>query len=337
MKPLTILAIAFLLQLSLPATTLVAQELPSTQSSQSAVRVSSNLVLVPVIALSPKTGLPDKTLQRDDFHVFDNGHPVSIASFDSGGHTRPLALWFVVQCSMESDQDPKGSGFFRGQISLFKPALKYVEKEDAVAVAHWCDNGDSKLDLLPTTNVEAAATTLEQVLLPSFEAVDHERTGELALQKTMQLIIDATRSLTPEPVPVLVFLYGDHSGMPRSEADHFIDQLLETSAIAFGLRDRRSPQVGWLESRLWGEQAAVAHYIAAETGGQYLTEAPESYARGLEEILQQLHFRYELGFTPQTLDGRRHHITVKLSDAAKSRYKGLRLRFRMDYVPARHS
>jgi hypothetical protein len=45
--------------------------------------------------------------------------------------------------------------------SLFKPALKGVDKQDTVAVAHWCDNGDSRLDLLPTNNVEEAATTLE--------------------------------------------------------------------------------------------------------------------------------------------------------------------------------
>jgi hypothetical protein len=70
----------------------------------------------------------------------------------------------------------------------------------------------------------------------------------------------------PEPVPVVIFLYGDYSGMPKSEADHFIDELLETSAIAFGLRDQRSPRIRWL----WGEQSAVANYIASETEGRVL-------------------------------------------------------------------
>ena len=35
------------------------------------------------------------------------------------------------------------------QISLFKPALKYAERQDTVAVADGCENGDAELDLYP--------------------------------------------------------------------------------------------------------------------------------------------------------------------------------------------
>jgi hypothetical protein len=313
----------------------VAQEVPSvthsSQSPETTFHSASNLVLIPVIAL--KNGLPDKTLKRDDFQVFDNGHPVSIKTFDSGAHfsTRPLALWFVVQCNMQG-WETKGSGLFAGQINLFKPALKDLDKQDTVAVADWCDNGQTKLDLLPTSNVEEVTTALEQVLAPMPSPNDHARTGELALQKTLQLIIDATRSLVPEPVPVVIFLYGDYSGMPRSEADHFIDELLETSAVAYGLKDRRSPRI-WL----LGEQGAVANYMATETGGEYLRVTPETYAAGLGEILQQLHCRYELGFKPETLDGKRHKLNVRLADAVKNQHKGVRLRYRLAYVPIRRN
>ena len=304
----------------------VAQEVPSV-TPETTFHSSSNLVLVPVIAL--KNGLPDKTLKRDDLQVFDNGHLVSIKTFDSGAQfsTRPLALWFVVQCKMQG-WEKQGSGLFRGQIHLFKPAVTDLDKQDAVAVAHWCDDGQSKLDLLPTSNVEEATTTLEQVLASIPSPNEHDRTGELALQKTLQLIIDATRSLAPEPVPVVIFRYGDYSGMPRSEADHFIDELLETSAVAYGLKDRRSPRT-WL----LGEQGEVANYIATETGGEYLRVTPDTCATGLREILRQLHGRYELGFKPETLDGKRHKLTVKLADAAKNQHKGVRLRYRLAYVP----
>jgi hypothetical protein len=290
---------------------------------------SSNLVLVDVIALNAKSGLPDKTLTRDDFKIFDNGHPVSIKTFDSGAKftTRPIALWFVVLCNMQG-YEAKGSGLFRGQIGLLKPPLKDLEKQDTVAVAHWCDDGQSKLDLLPTKNVDEAASTLEQVLAPVPDTDDHDRTGELALQKTLQLIVDATRSTEPEPLPVVIFLYGDYSGMDKSEANHFIDELLETSAVAYGLRDRRSPRI-WLI----GEQGAVANYIATQTGGQYLRVTAKNYVKGLEEILQQLHCRYELGFKPEALDGKRHKLRVELADAGKSQHKGVRLRSRAAYVP----
>jgi hypothetical protein len=330
MKPPPILLLLLSLQVSFFTLPAVAQKgAPVSHSPEITLHSSSNLILVDVMALNAKIGLPDKTLTRDDFRLFDNGQPVSIKTFDSGAEftTRPLALWFVVQCNMRG-YEAKGSGLFAGQISLLKPALKDLEKQDTVAVAHWCDDGQSKLDLLPTSDIDEAATTLEQVLGPMPDTKDHDRKGELALQKTLQLIIDATHSLVPEPLPVVIFLYGDYSGMDRSEADHFIDELLETSAVAYGLRDRRSPRI-WLI----GEQGAVANYIATQTGGQYLRVTPKTYAKGLEEILQQLHCRYELGFKPEALDGERHKLRVELAAAAKNRHKEVRLRSRAAYVP----
>jgi hypothetical protein len=63
-----------------------------------------------------------------------------------------------------------------------------------------------------------------------------------------------------------------------------------------------------------------------------LSVTPETYASGLEEILLQLHGRYELGFKPETLDGRRHKLSVKLVDGVKD-HKRVRLRYRAAYVP----
>ena len=334
MKPAAFPALALIwIQPSLFALSGAAQGVPSVpHSPEITLHSSSNLVLVDVIALNAKNGLPDKTLKRDDFQIFDNGHPVSIEMFDSGAQTRPLALWFVVLCNMQG-YETQGSGLFRGRISLFEPALKNLDKYDTVAVAHWCDDGQSQLDLLPTSHVEGAAVSLEQALSPMRDTKDHERTGELALQKTLQLIVDATRSSEPEPLPVVIFLYGDYSGMPRSEADHFIEELLGTSAIVYGLKDSRSAKM-WFP--LLGEQKEIAHYMATQTGGQYFEVTPETYAAGLKEILRQLHFRYELGFQPETLDGRRHKLRVELAQAAKNQHKGVRLRYRAAYVPIRH-
>jgi len=298
------------------------------QQSPVTIRTSSNLVLVDVVAL--KNGLPEKTLTRKDFQLFDNGSTVPIKTFDAGAQatTRPLAIWLVVQCRMPN-WESQGSGFFAGQFNRFLPALEHLETSDSVGVAHWCDNGDAQLDLRPTANTEEATAAAERVLSVSPNPGNHDRTGELALQKTLQLIVDATRSSKPEPLPVIIFLYGDWSGMPRSEADHFIGELLETSAVAFGLRDQRSPHIWWLP----GEQRQVAHYVASQTGGEYLDVTPASYGAGLEQILQQLHFRYELGFQPSVLDGRRHKLSVKFADSAKNRYKSVRLRYRAAYVP----
>ena len=307
-----------------------AQDAPVTQSPEITFHSLSNLVTVDVIARNGKNGLPDKTLTKGDFQVFDNDQAVAVKTFDSGAQfkTRPLALWFVVLCNMQG-YEAKGSGLFSGQISLFEPALKDIERQDTVAVAHWCDDGRSNIDLLPTRIIEDVSKALEYALAPGPDTKTHDRAGELALQSTLQHIVDTTRSSKPEPLPVLIFLYGDYSSMDRSEANHFIDELLETSAIAFGVRDHRSPHILFAP----GEQREIAHYIATQTGGQYLDASPDKYASALAEILQQLHFRYELGFKPEVLDGKRHKLRVQLADAVKNQHKDVRLRYRLAYVP----
>ena len=67
--------------------------------------------------------------------------------------------------------------------------------------------------------------------------------------------------------------------------------------------------------------------------GCYLTACPSLSCPLWREILRQLHGRYELGFKPETLDGKCHKLTVKLADAAKNQHKGVRLRYRLAYVP----
>jgi hypothetical protein len=308
----------------------LAQIVPSSGDSTTPVlHISSDLVLVDVEAINAADDNAIDTLKRDDFQIFDNGQPVSIKTFDRGVATRPLALWFVAQCNMRG-WEAQGSGFFAGQINRFQPALRTLENRDSVAVAHWCDDGQSHVDLQPTTNIEQAMASLEQVLEPEPDRPSHGRSGELALQKTLQLIVDATRSMPSEQVPVIVSLYGDYSAMPKAEANQFIGELLATSAIAFGLRDSRSPH--YPSFLAMGEQGSIANYIAKQTGGEYFSVTPETYASGLREILQQLHARYELGFVPRTLNGKRHSLQIKLTHHAGIPSKSVRLRYRGAYV-----
>jgi len=48
-----------------------------------------------------------------------------------------------------------------------------------------------------------------------------------------------------------------------------------------------------------------------------------------------LHFRYELGFIPPAIDGKRHQLRVELIKEAQEKYKGIRLRFRPEYIPVK--
>jgi hypothetical protein len=300
----------------------------------------TQLVLIDVLAQDPKTGLPLNTLKREDFVASDNQQEVPIATFDAGAHfsVRPIALWFVVICN-ERGRGEGGefaSGWFSGKEVLFRPALNDLDKNDRAGVAHWCDNGDAQLDLRPTQDHDAIVTQLTKTLQPmDYDAPPSGQTrgGELTLQRLVRMILDDTRETEPQPLPVLLFLHTDKTGMPIKEVDALADDLLETSGFAFGMKDADALDSyrGILSN---GEQGGVLHYIAAATGGQYFSIHPDMYSIVLQSILLQLHFRYQLGFKPPAIDGKRHSLTVKFTGSAKHTYKSVRLRYRPEYIPS---
>src|SRR6266498_3374126 len=138
------------------------------QNSAPVFHAGTSLVLVDVIAQDPKTLLPLIKLEKEDFHVRDNGKEVPISTFDSGSHynTRPIALWFVVICNEKNNglNGQEASGLFLHKEMLFRPALDHLDKNDRVGVAHWCDNGDARLDLPLTESRDAAISALAEQL-----------------------------------------------------------------------------------------------------------------------------------------------------------------------------
>lgn len=297
----------------------------------------SQLVLVDVLAHDLKTGLPVKDLKRAAFRVFDDKREVPIATFDSGAHgsIRPLALWFIVICNEggKGDRGGDASGWFSGREALFRPALDHLDPQDRAGVAHWCDNSEASLDLPPAADPDAVIATLTETLKPiAFEHhASDDRPGELTLQRLVRMILDDAHKSTPAPLPVLLFLHTDITGMPRPEADALVDEVLETSGFAFGIKDAAAP--GFPRGHLFGEQNSVLHYFASQTGGEYYSVPPEEYAKTVENILAQLHTRYELGFKPRRIDGKRHKLKVEFDGTAQVLSKSTRLRYRPEYIP----
>ena len=82
-----------------------------------------------------------------------------------------------------------------------------------------------------------------------------------------------------------------------------------------------------------GERQIPPHAWRIITGGEYFSVPPSEYEKSLDTILMQLHFRYELGFIPPAIDGKRHEPRVELTKAATAEHKGLRLRHRPEYIP----
>ena len=284
-----------------------------------------------MISQDPKNGLPVEDFQRSDFRVFDNRNEAPIATFDSGAHldTRPIAVWLTVICNEQNKEG--GSARYAGKESLFRPALDHLEKSDTVGVAHWCDNGETELDLLPISDrdlpIHVLADTIKPISFVAGPAADP--LGEITFRKMVRLIIQDAHQRNPQPLPVIVFLDGDHTGQPKEDLNELLDDFLETSGIVFGIKDSEYPLV----LPLLGEQAQILHYMARHTGGQFFKVPPAEYSGALESILTQLHFRYQLGFVPPAIDGQRHQLKVELTSAARARHKGVRLRYRPEYIP----
>jgi hypothetical protein len=294
------------------------------------IRAQSSLVLVDVIGQDAKTGLPVRDFRKEDFHIFDDGREVPIATFDTGADTKPVIVWLTVICNEQGI--PAGSERFAGNEALFRAALGHLEKGDRVGVAHWCDNGETRLDLAPTQDSENSIRVLAEVLRPiSFEggSTQSDAVGEETFRKMIRLMIQDAHRRNPQPLPVIVFLHGDHTGQPLGELNELVNDFLETSGIVFGIKDERDHRT----MPLIGEQAQILHYMATHTGGEYFSTDPAGYGAALQAILEQLHARCEIGFIPPAIDGRRHALKVELSKEARAKHKGVRLRFRAEYIP----
>src|SRR5262249_10239559 len=154
------------------------------------------------------------------------------------------------------------SGWFSGREHLFHPALNDLDKNDRAAVAHWCDNGEAKIDLAPTQDHDAVISRLTEVLKPiDYEAppAGYTREGELTLQRLIRIILNETHEENPRRLPVLVFLHSDRTGMPQKEVDGLVDDLLETSGFVFGIKDADARD--YARGRLGnGEQGSILHY-----------------------------------------------------------------------------
>ena len=156
------------------------------------------------------------------------------------------------------------------------------------------------------------------------------------MQRMIRFVIEDAHQRNPQPLPVLFYLYSDYTGMLKPEFNRLMDELLETSGMVFGLKDadvRDFIAVAPAAAGNSGHVLSAIHYMAFATGGEYFSVHPKLYAAALESVLLQLHFRYELGFKPPVIDGKRHELKVEFWDSAKKQYKNVQLRYRPEYIP----
>jgi hypothetical protein len=279
----------------------------------------------------------EKNLSQADFQIIEGRNTIPISSFAGGsaGAVRPLLIWFVVQCAEERSVS-SGSGFMRDKTDLFTPILQKLPGADSAAVAHWCDDGTFGVDLAPTIDRAAPAKALHAVLSAS-AAKTSNTPGENALHDLLERITYVSLSTQPQPMPVLVFLYGDQSGMYQHKLEDTVQQVLRGSGIVYELDNgaiRKPVRLTTDPSPFPNSKSQVVHYLAEQTGGQVYSTWTNKYGENLDRLVGDLHHRYEMGFVPPTLDGRRHEINIKLTDEARHKLKSAELHCAPAYLAA---
>jgi hypothetical protein len=320
--------------LLLAATILIGQPARCQQQSPSAQATAS---VINVVATDKHTRAPVDGLTQGDFEVFDDRVLVNVSSFvhSPSANLRPLSLWLVLQCPEEHpyfDFVSAGSGFLRGKVEALTAALQQLPVQETVGVAHWCDDGKSWIDLLPTTDRIAPTQSLNAVLNSPAVPIGTSL-GEDALHDMVLRVRDASRLAGPGALPIVIFFYGDHSGMHHDEVNDLLDRPLGPLPMVYGInngviRVQKTPITDQYT------QMYVVHFLGDQTGGQVLSNVHGDYAKELQQIVGELHGRYEIGFVPRNANGKRHELKVRFSEEARNKYKSVELRVAPQFLAA---
>jgi hypothetical protein len=63
------------------------------------------------------------------------------------------------------------------------------------------------------------------------------RAEQLALQAMIHRVDQLALDNNPRPLPVLIYLHGDHTGTCTAAAESLVEDLLSTSVIVYGISD----------------------------------------------------------------------------------------------------
>lgn len=311
-----LLRFAVLVCIGFVARYLAAQD--ATSGNVPTLHVTTNLALLDVYSMDV-TGLSSAKAENFELKVDGRVTPVRTFAHGSMDTARPIQLWLLFQCPMPTWQS-QGSSFFAGKASLLKETLDALPSETTVGVAHWCDDGVSRVDARPTTDINRVLESIETALRPVSRNLT-SREGELALQATLKLIDYYARSSSPANVPIVVAIHSDVTAAPKREVDQLIGDVVSSSVTAFlisndantDLQMPTGPDINEVckdDVEIW----QVLHLVANTSGGTVFTVDHDEYADVLRKILGSVKNRVQLGFTPPTLDDKWHSVDVRWCD-----------------------
>jgi VWFA-related protein len=293
------------------------------------IHVSVDLVNVGVVVTDTK-GHFVENLQRDDFHVFDNGSEQPISSFASVEEPAQVALLI--------EAGPAVYLLEGGHLRAANSLLKGLSAGDRVAVAKYDATPQGVLDF--TTNKETVAASLEQLRF-------NLGFGALNLSSSLSTVLDWLAKVPGKKSIVLLSSGFDTSA---GNAWNVLVERLKTSEVRVlaisltgGLRPspptpqnskkKSAPEKPSATAEQFDRADELLKQLAESSGGRaYFPKSKADFAAAYTQIAELLRHEYSLAFAPPARDAAVHSIDVRITDASSAPPSVYRIDHRQAYV-----
>lgn len=294
-----------------PAAQAGAQQPPVFRSGAEAVSIYATVL--------DRGGFPVLNLPQDDFEVLDNGRPQKLTVFVSGLQPITAAVLVDTSASMTLNLD-LARGAAEGFVLRMLPG-------DRARVGFFSD----RIDLGP------AFLSDRDALLGAMR--DGLHFGNRTL--LFDAIDQAMTSMAPLGGRRVVLLFTDGADtLSRTTMDQLLDRGQVEEVMLYVVQFRSNPRALLAEESLAptpGElfdnrrqrqppATEVLRRLARQTGGgHFLLNQFDDVNATFTQVMQELHYQYVLGFTPELADGRIHEVRVRM------KRPGLTVRARQSY------
>lgn len=272
-------------------------------------------------------------LQRDDFHVFDNGIERPIVSFAS--NEDPSHIVLLIESGAQDYLLAKVGD------SLFADAAEFADtiySFDRVAIATYSDRAYVVWDFAShKIPVQFVLRELNTQLLTGGAGA-----SAAALSSSLAAVLYWLRDVPGKKAVVLISTGIDTS---PPEDCQFVKEELETSDIpllaisALGefqefprhrrlSADMREEQANVKEGMV-GADSWLRSLVTASGGHVYFPKNAKEFDAAYADVTQLVRGEYGLGFRPASPDGEKHFITVKVSHPG---YRNYHVDHRLGYM-----
>jgi Ca-activated chloride channel homolog len=308
--PWLFLSLALIFSVSISAQEAPAPGPPDQIHQPEPIRISVNRVNVAVSVTDP-TGKFVEGLQRENFHIFDNGVEQPITDF--------LALEDPAQALMLIEAGPAVYLLEGGHLQAAYAFLSGLSPDDRVAVVKYADAPQVLLGF--TADKQAAMAALDSL---SFNL----GFGSLNLSASLSRVLDWLAATQAKKTIILL-----STGVDTSSTKEIQDLLrrLKISDVrlwAVSLTGNlRNPQPSAkkqppspkavLNSQQFAEADMFLRQIAETTGGQAYFPTAQALPAIFAQIAQIVRHEFSLAFAPPAQDGAIHVLEVRVNLSAR--------------------